>query len=148
MQGRSLEEIASSQGKAVATARNLLKRVYLKTGVNRQNELARVMLNSRCCCRLPATTQRRGNTSRTATVTAHCSGPGPGVTRQHMKNESQLNTLIEELYSASLSTDDPTPLLGRLSDFVGYEVWHADDRPAVATRMQLQRKLGHGYGVP
>jgi DNA-binding CsgD family transcriptional regulator len=46
MQGRSLEEIASSQGKAVATARNLLKRVYLKTGVNRQNELARVMLNS------------------------------------------------------------------------------------------------------
>ena len=29
-----------------ATARNLLKRVYLKTGVSRQNELARVMLNS------------------------------------------------------------------------------------------------------
>ena len=46
MQGRSMEEIASSQGNAVATARNRLKRVYLKTGVNRQNELARVMLNS------------------------------------------------------------------------------------------------------
>lgn len=46
MQGRSLEQIAASQGNAVATARNLLKRVYMKTGVNRQNELARLMLNS------------------------------------------------------------------------------------------------------
>jgi DNA-binding CsgD family transcriptional regulator len=46
MQGRSLEHIAASQGNAVATARNLLKRVYIKTGVSRQNELARVMLNS------------------------------------------------------------------------------------------------------
>ena len=43
---RSLEQIAASQGNAIATSRNLLKRVYLKTGVNRQNELARVMLNS------------------------------------------------------------------------------------------------------
>lgn len=46
MQGRSMDEIASSQGNAVATARNLLKRVYMKTGVNRQNELAWVMMNS------------------------------------------------------------------------------------------------------
>lgn len=46
MQGRSLEQIAASQGNAIATSRNLLKRVYLKTGVNRQNELARIMLNS------------------------------------------------------------------------------------------------------
>ncbi|MBP9034471.1 MAG: helix-turn-helix transcriptional regulator [Pseudomonadales bacterium] len=46
MQGRSLEQIASAQGNAVATARNLLKRVYVKTGVNRQSELARVMLHS------------------------------------------------------------------------------------------------------
>ena len=46
MRGRSLEQIAASQGNAIATSRNLLKRVYMKTGVNRQNELARVMLNS------------------------------------------------------------------------------------------------------
>ncbi len=46
MHGRSLGEIASSQGKAIATSRNLLKRVYMKTGVNRQNELAWVMMNS------------------------------------------------------------------------------------------------------
>ncbi len=54
MQGRSVEEIAASQGNAVATARNLLKRVYLKTGVNRQNELARVMLNSPLLLPTPA----------------------------------------------------------------------------------------------
>jgi DNA-binding CsgD family transcriptional regulator len=46
MQGRSLEHIAAAQGNAIATSRNLLKRVYVKAGVNRQSELARVMLNS------------------------------------------------------------------------------------------------------
>ena len=53
MQGRSLEEIASSQGNAVATSRNLLKRVYMKTGVNRQNELAWVMMNSPLMLHVP-----------------------------------------------------------------------------------------------
>lgn len=57
MQGRSLEEIASSQGNAVATSRNLLKRVYMKTGVNRQNELAWVMMNSPLLLPTPADSQ-------------------------------------------------------------------------------------------
>ena len=57
MHGRSLGEIASSQGNAIATSRNLLKRVYMKTGVNRQNELAWVMMNSPLLLPNPADSQ-------------------------------------------------------------------------------------------
>jgi len=46
MQGRSIEQIAAAMGNSVATVRNLLKRVFQKAGVNRQNELTRLMLHS------------------------------------------------------------------------------------------------------
>lgn len=46
MQGKSLAQIATSHGTSVATSRNLLKRVFLKAGVNRQSELTIVLLNS------------------------------------------------------------------------------------------------------
>lgn len=46
MQGRSIEEDAAARGRSVTTARNLMKRVFQKTGVSRQTELARLMLNS------------------------------------------------------------------------------------------------------
>jgi DNA-binding CsgD family transcriptional regulator len=46
MQGKSLEQAASIQNNSVATTRNLLKRVFLKAGVCRQNELTRVLLDS------------------------------------------------------------------------------------------------------
>jgi DNA-binding CsgD family transcriptional regulator len=46
MQGRAIEEIASTHGKTVTTARNLLKRVFVKAGVSRQSELTRLMLRS------------------------------------------------------------------------------------------------------
>lgn len=46
MQGKSLEQVASAVGNSVATARNLLKRVFLKAGVSRQNELTRLLINS------------------------------------------------------------------------------------------------------
>ena len=39
-----------------------------------------------------------------------------------MDKHNQLNTLIEDIYSAALTTDDPTPLLGRIAGFLGYEV--------------------------
>jgi DNA-binding CsgD family transcriptional regulator len=46
MRGHSLERISAVMGNTVATSRNLLKRVYLKAGVNRQNELTRLMFSS------------------------------------------------------------------------------------------------------
>lgn len=46
MQGKSLEQVASAEGSSVATTRNLLKRVFLKAGVSRQNDLTRLLLNS------------------------------------------------------------------------------------------------------
>lgn len=46
MQGKSLEQVAAAEGNSVATARNLLKRVFLKAGVSRQNELTRLLINS------------------------------------------------------------------------------------------------------
>jgi len=46
VQGKALDCIAASHGTSVATTRNLLKRVFVKAGVNRQSELAMVMLNS------------------------------------------------------------------------------------------------------
>jgi len=39
-----------------------------------------------------------------------------------MENENQINTLIEDIYSAALSSDDPTPLLGRIAECLGHEV--------------------------
>ncbi len=46
MQGKSLEQVALAEGNSVATARNLLKRVFQKAGVSRQNDLTRLLLNS------------------------------------------------------------------------------------------------------
>jgi len=46
VQGKSLDSIAATHENSVATTRNLLKRVFVKAGVNRQNELAMVILNS------------------------------------------------------------------------------------------------------
>jgi len=46
MNGRSLEQIATAHGRSIATSRNLLKRAFSKTGVNRQSELTHLMLNS------------------------------------------------------------------------------------------------------
>lgn len=46
MRGRSVEEIAAMLGNSIATSRNLLKRVFLKTGVSRQSELTRLLLSS------------------------------------------------------------------------------------------------------
>tara|TARA_R110000823_G_scaffold91174_9_gene201190 strand:- start:6937 stop:8115 length:1179 start_codon:yes stop_codon:yes gene_type:complete len=43
--GESLEQIAATMAHSVATSRTLLKRVYAKTGTNRQNELARLLLS-------------------------------------------------------------------------------------------------------
>lgn len=42
--GESLEACAAASGRAVATARNLLKRAFAKTGTSRQNELAHLLL--------------------------------------------------------------------------------------------------------
>jgi DNA-binding CsgD family transcriptional regulator len=71
MQGRSLEQIASAQGNAVATARNLLKRVYMKTGVNRQNELARVMMNSPLMLETPGSVERAEHQDSASTRGTH-----------------------------------------------------------------------------
>ena len=46
MQGQSPEQIAATQDRSPTTVRNLLKRVFQKTDVNRQNELAHLMLSS------------------------------------------------------------------------------------------------------
>ncbi len=46
MQGRSVEQIAAIQGNSITTVRNLLKRAFQKTGVKRQHELTRLLLNS------------------------------------------------------------------------------------------------------
>ncbi|TXS89890.1 helix-turn-helix transcriptional regulator [Parahaliea maris] len=46
MQGRSLEACAEHLGHSVSTSRNLLKRVFAKTGTGRQNELVSLLLRS------------------------------------------------------------------------------------------------------
>ena len=46
MQGYSLDECARNLGHTVSTSRNLLKRVFAKTGTRRQNELVSLMLRS------------------------------------------------------------------------------------------------------
>lgn len=46
MLGQSPEQIAARYGRSLGTVRNLLKRVFVKTGVNRQSELTRLMLLS------------------------------------------------------------------------------------------------------
>ncbi len=46
MQGKSLEECAKSIGHSVSTSRNLLKRVYAKTGTRRQNQLASLLAHT------------------------------------------------------------------------------------------------------
>jgi DNA-binding CsgD family transcriptional regulator/PAS domain-containing protein len=54
VQGKSLDSIAATHDNSVATTRNLLKRVFVKAGVNRQNELAMVILNSPLFFDVPA----------------------------------------------------------------------------------------------
>ena len=41
-----IRDRALAEGNSVATARNLLKRVFQKAGVSRQNDLTRLLLNS------------------------------------------------------------------------------------------------------
>ena len=38
-----------------------------------------------------------------------------------MDDTNQLNVLVEDIYSASLAIDDQTPLLGRITEYLGFE---------------------------
>ena len=58
MQGKSVEQLAVSQRRRVSTTRTLLKRVFQKTGVSRQGELASLMLNSPLRFQFPEERQR------------------------------------------------------------------------------------------
>ena len=62
MQGRSVEQLAQDQRRQASTTRNLLKRVFQKAGVNRQQELLCMMLNSPLLIPQPAPDERAHGT--------------------------------------------------------------------------------------
>jgi DNA-binding CsgD family transcriptional regulator len=54
MQGKNVEEVSATLGITQHTARNHLKRLFLKTKTKKQMELVQMLMSSPACLRLPA----------------------------------------------------------------------------------------------